>query len=145
MIDWTGHVKVTVFDGPMEDGVVKEVREFHNLVTTDGKNLLLSALGGTSAKITDMAWGTDNFVVLPLAVTNHTLGTENSRKAVTNSAKSSDLHWVTRCYLNPGEANVHIYELGWFGAGNVLIARVAYDHTKTSAESILIERTDIFA
>lgn len=142
-LKWSGHIRVTV---RYADGT-EEVEEFENLITDAGLDLLASALGGVDSEIKYVAWGTSNTAP---ASGDTTLVAESGRKVVTSQAAGSTGAYVTTVYLAPNEANVAIEELGWFAGASasatadsgVLVARTLYSHTKTSLESITIERTD---
>jgi len=146
---WSGLVRVTIT--PLDGGPV-EVSEFPNLITTDGKNLVRDALRGvtTDLAIKYLGVGTDN--TAPSAG-QHTLIAESMRKAVTSQSTPGNGQTKTTVYLSGTDANVGINELGWFagplatgsaGSG-VMVARVLYAHTKTSLESIQVDRTDTFS
>jgi hypothetical protein len=140
---WAGHIKVTV---RYEDGH-EQVDEFENLITDVGLDLLVSALNGVDAQIYYLAWGTSSTAP---ATTDTTLVAESGRKAVTSAVAGTTGAYVTTVYLSPSDANVAIEELGWFAGSTasatvdtgVMIARVLYSHTKSSLESITVERTD---
>lgn len=129
----------------------KGTRRFKNLITDVGNNLMRDVLGGfvTDGRIYYCAIGTSS--TAPAAGQTQ-LVAESFRKAITaydNTIGTGQIKETT--YIAPGEANVSIQELGWFagsgatGAANsgVMIARTLYAHTKTSGESISIQRTDV--
>lgn len=150
--NWYGKVKFTVYEGPMEDGVVKEEITLYNQTTDVGKTLLASAFGGVDARTKVVAWGTGTTAV---SSAHTALATESGRKDVSGyAAGASTGQYITNCYIAPTEGNIHIYEIGWFGGATAskdtagsgtMIARVLYDHNKLSTESIYIQRTDTIA
>ena len=149
---WAGDILVIVRDdktGRFRPGT----RRFKNIITNLGKNLMRDALGGyiSDAKIRYLGVGTSNTAV---AATDTQLGAENMRKAVTSYDNTVGTGAnKTTVYLAPGEANISIQELGWFATASatatansgVMIAHVLYNHTKTSGESISVQRTDTFS
>lgn len=149
---WSGDILVIVRDaktGRFRPGT----RRFKNLITNAGKNLIRDTLGGfvSDTKIRYLGVGTSNTAV---AATDTQLGAENMRKAATayDNTVGTGAHKTTT-YLAPGEANISIQELGWFATASatasansgVMIAHVLYNHTKTSGESISVQRTDTFS
>ena len=145
---WLGSIRVVVRDkrGRFAPGG----KTFHNLITDAGTNLMRDILGGfvTDGKIRYVAVGTSSTAP---ATGQTQLVAESFRKAVTqydNTVGTAQVKTVV--YLAPGEANIAIQEIGWFaGTGatasantGVMIARVLYAHTKTSGESININRVD---
>ena len=88
------------------------------------------------------------------AVGQTTLVTETARLALTTKVKGGTGVVTSTVYLGPAVAVAppNIEELGWFsgstagaGAGTgIMISRVLYSRTKTSIESLQIERVDKF-
>ncbi len=145
---WRTNIRITARD---LDGRILDVREFHNIITNDGLNLIRDGLSGviTDSQIKFVAIGDDNTVPL---VGDTALGNETFRKARTSFTTPADGRVNTVHYIAPAEAVGTIEELGWFagtaagaGAGTgEMIARVLYSRTKTALESIQIERLDTF-
>lgn len=145
-VGWQGHVTVTA---RQPDGSLT-VERFRNLITNAGLNLLRDALGGyaTDGQIKYVALGSG--ATAP-AASDTGLALEEFRKAVTSQSAPATGELLTRLYVAPDEATTFtIRELGWFagpaatstpGSG-VLVARVLYERTKTSLESLQIDRTD---
>jgi len=114
-------------------------------ITQDGLDLLRDAMkGANNAKITYVALGSSSTAP---QVTDHTLGNETFRKAVTsytNGASHGEI--LINMYLAPGDAvGNNIQEIGFFGGSTatsaantgVLIAHGLYTHNpKTNLESI---------
>ena len=146
---WHTNVKVTVFD---LDGNIKDVQEFHNLITTVGLGMFIDMLNGSIAdgEIHYMGVGSDNTAP---ALTDTTLGTETFRKVYTTQAEVTTISLKTTVYIDPSEAIGAIEEIGWFaGAGDlsgadsgIMVSRVLYSRNKTALESMQVERTDSIA
>ena len=146
---WTTNVKVTVFD---LDGNIKDIQEFHNLITTVGLGMVIDMLDGAVAdgEIKYMAVGSDNTAP---ALADMTLGTEAFRKIMTTQTQPTASSLLSTVYVSPSEAVGVIEELGWFagaaaGAGadsGIMVSRVLYSRNKTALESIQVERTDTIA
>ena len=144
------NVKVTAFDLA---GDILDVREFKNLLTTVGFNMMRDGLygpgGAQDLEIKYMAVGDDNTAP---TIADTTLGNETFRKARTSQSKPADAQQRYVQYIAPGEAVGVIEEFGWFagaaaGAGadsGIMVSRVLYSRTKTALESLQIERTDTF-
>jgi len=140
------NVKITAFD---LDGNVKDVQEFHNLITTVGLGMLIDMLDGTVAdgEIKYVAIGSNNTAP---ALTDTTLGTETFRKIMTTQTQPTATSLLSTCYIVPSEAVAANEELGWFagaaaGAGantGIMVSRVLYSRNKTALESLQVERTD---
>lgn len=144
------NVKITAFD---LEGNVKDVTEIKNLLTTVGLGMVIDVFQGLVAdgEIKDMAWGSDDGTILPLAITNTTLGAETSRATMTTQAEASAISLLSMVYLSPATAVGAIEELGWFagpladGIGpdtGIMVSRVYYSRNKTALESLQVERTD---
>jgi hypothetical protein len=115
-------------------------------ITNDGLNLMAAGLMGTNnSKITYVALGTSSTAP---TVTDHLLGAEIFRKAVTSYAVGvSPGELVVNMYLAPGDAvGDNIQEVGFFGGSTatakantgVLVARGLYVHSsKSNLESIV--------
>lgn len=124
----------------------------HNLIVTTGLGLARDAiLGNESFLIAQVGLGAgpDAPVVGDVA-----LGDERVRADILAREQIGSDTALTTAYVAPGIANDFIIkELGWFGGSlatevidtGVLISRILYDHTKTSLESIQIDRQDTFA
>ena len=140
------NIKITVYDLA---GQVKEVKEFHNLITTVGLNMIRDALYGdvSDCEIKYVEVGTGNTAP---ALSDTALDAYLFRKAVTTTSKPANYQMTTVCYIAPEEAIGAIEEIGWFcgaaaGAGQgtgILLSRVLYSRNKTALESLQIERTD---
>ncbi len=144
---WVTNVKVTTFD---LDGNVKDVQEFHNLITTVGLGMLIDVLWGSVAdgEIKDMAVGDDNTAP---TLADTTLGNETDRWTMTTQAEITVTSLLSTVYIAPSEAVGVIEEIGWFaGAGadgvgpdtGIMVSRVLYSRIKTAVESLQVERTD---
>lgn len=146
----TTNVKVTVFD---LEGNIIDVQEFHNILTTVGKNMQRDGLQGvvTDLKIKRLGIGGTNTAP---AVGQTTLFSEFFRKAITSYAPGATGILVTTTYIAPYEANTpKVEELGWFCGvdatdtvdSGIMISRVLYSRQKTELESWQVERTDTFS
>jgi len=144
---WTTNVKITALD---LDGNVKDVTEFHNLITTVGLGMVIDFLWGAlgDGEIKDMAVGDDSTAP---ALTDTTLGNETDRWTMTSQAEASTTSLLSIVYIPPADAVGAIEEIGWFaGAGcdgvgpdtGIMVSRVLYSRNKTALESLQIERTD---
>ena len=146
------NVRITVRD---LNGKILEVKELHNLIPTVDLNMLRNAYYGdvTDCQIKYMGLGSDDGTILPLAITNTTLGAETFRKILTSRSKPANGQIKTTVYIAPAEATFaligSIKEIGWFsGVGavigfntGILSSRIFYSRNKTSIESIQVERT----
>lgn len=150
MWEWTTNVKVTVRD---LDGKVKDIQEFHNIITTVGLGMIIDMLWGDVAdgEIKDMAVGDDDTTPV---IGDTTLGNETDRWVMTTQAEASTTSLLSMVYIPPADAVGAIEEIGWFaGAGcdgvgpdtGVMVSRVLYSRNKTALESLQIERTDTIA
>lgn len=149
MYKWVANVKIIVRD---LEGTVIDVKEFHNLITTVGLNMVRDLWEGliSDGETKYTAVGDDNTAP---TIADTTLGNETFRKAVTSFTEPGDGQLTTVTYIAPAEAVGLIEEIGWFsgvgaGAGvdsGILISRVLYNRNKTALESIQIERTDEIA
>lgn len=147
---WTyrGRVKITARD---LSGVIIDVVEFDNLITTDALNMMRDGLYGdvTDMEIKYLAYGDDNTAP---AVGQSDLINEVARKARTSQSKPAAGQQTYVQYIDPSEWIDQIEELGWFagaaagaGAGTgIMVSRVLYSRNKTALESLQIERTDTF-
>lgn len=165
IFEWKANIRVVI---RALDGTILGVKELHNLIPTVSLNKVRDFWEGliTDGKIIDGAVGRDNTAP---ALTDVGLGQETFRKAVTSFSEPANGQLLTTVYISPSEAVGLIEELGWFtnfavddfwlaenddfimtegsdhiifeGAG-VLFSRVLYNRTKTSVESIQVERTD---
>ncbi len=144
---WITNVRITAFD---LDGNVKDVTEFHNLITTVGLGMVIDFLRGAlgDGEIKDMAVG--NVSTAP-ALADTTLGNETDRWTMTSQAEASVTSLLSIVYIPPTDAVYQIEEIGWFaGAGadgvgpdtGIMVSRVLYSRNKTSLESLQIERLD---
>lgn len=151
------NVRITVRD--LEGNILEQV-VLKNTITNLLFNLYRDALAGDlthkdDLKIHYLAIGDDDGTILPLAVTNTTLGNELFRIPIVDDDATVLAQYWTQYYLAPSEAVGWIREVGWFageaadpwggGAGKdsgTLIARLFYLHDKTTLESIQFERTD---
>ena len=144
------NVKITAFD---LDGNVKDITEIKNLVTTVGLGMVIDFFQGLVAdgEIKDMAVGSDDGTILPLALTNTTLGAETDRWTMTTQAEASTTSLLSIVYIPPADAVYQIEEIGWFagpaadGVGpdtGIMVSRVLYSRNKTALESLQIERLD---
>lgn len=144
---WITNVKVTAFD---LEGNVKDIQEFHNLITTVGLGMVIDFLWGAlgDGEIKDMAVGDD--ATAP-ALTDTTLGNETDRWTMTTQAEASTTSLLSVVYIPPADAVGQIEEIGWFaGAGadgigpdtGIMVSRVLYSRNKTALESLQIERLD---
>jgi len=144
---WVTNVKVTAFD---LDGNIKDVREFHNLITTVGLGMVIDFLWGAlgDGEIKDMAVGNDSTAP---TLADTTLGNETDRWTMTTQAEASTTSLLSIVYIPPADAVYQIEEIGWFaGAGadgvgpdtGIMVSRVLYSRNKTSIESLQVERLD---
>ena len=132
-------------------GVIIDVVEIKNLITTVGKNLIRDGLNNV-ATISDIMIkyvevGTGNTAPV---VADTTLDTFLFRKVMTSRSTPSD--GVTKCivYIAPSEAVAALKEIGWWAgasaggaeASGVMVSRILYTRNKTSLESLQIERLD---
>lgn len=147
---WTWRGDIEIVHRDLAGRTIKVARR-KNLITNLGLNLVRDLLDGTA---TDT--GGINYVALGSGSTapaagDTALANETFRKQVTQQATAGTGKLTTTLYVAPSEAVGAIAELGWFigatavaGSGR-LVARVLYEHTKTSAESLTISRTDTLA
>jgi len=151
------NIRITVRD---LDGNITEQVVLKNTITNLLFNLYRDALAGDLANILDMkiyhqAIDDDDGTILPLAVTNTTLGNEVYRIPLTSDSKPAVGQYNTVFYLAPALGVGWIREVGWYagiasldwggGAGKdtgTLIARVYWVRNKTDLESIQFERAD---
>ncbi len=143
---WTGHITITVRD---LNGVILEVVEKENLITTVAFNMIRDVLAGdvSDGEIKRMALGDDNTAP---ALADTILGNETSRYTLTSSTKPSAGQWRSVFYVFPASSVAQIEEIGWFagaaaGAGadsGILVAHILYSRLKTNLESIQVERLD---
>ena len=143
------NVKITVKN---IHGEILETKEFHNLITTVGLNMVRDLWEGLIAdgELKYVGVGDDNTAPTTADVW---LGNETFRKILTSSSEPGDGQLKTIVYIDPSEAIGTIEEIGWFsgagaGAGantGIMISRVLYSRIKTALESIQIERTDTIA
>ena len=137
------------------DGNVTSVTETHNVVTNAALDLFAEALRGTDVsalEIDFLAVGTGAATGANApAATDTALVNEVFRKQTTFQAGGTN-RMTTITVLSPSEANVSITELGWYGGNatsssgsGTLLARVAYTRSKTSAESLQVNRQDTFS
>lgn len=148
-LGWRGFVEVRRL---LDDGRVGDVVDaFPNLITNGGLDLLAGGLlDGRSTALRYLAVGTGTAAA---AVTDVALGAETARFALQTPTRPGVGQTLSRAYLTDQQAVGTIRELGWFaGAGatatagsGVLVARVAYSHTKGGGESLVIDRTDTIA
>jgi hypothetical protein len=146
---WAGQVRVVRRD--LSGRVIGE-QLLHNLITDAALDQLAGLLiaAPVDTEIKYLAWGDD---ATPPTGADTVLGNELGRKIVTAQEAGSTGQSITTVYLGPADANEAIAELGWYagataGAGKdsgLLLARVLYSHTKTTLESIQVERTDTIA
>jgi len=146
---WKSNVKITVRD---LEGRILDVKEFPNLLTNVGFNMVRDLLNGAIAdgEIKYMALG--DGATAP-AVTDTILGNETFRKIMTSQVNGGTGELVSTVYVSPSENNVQIEEIGWLagagaGAGSpsgIMVSRVLYSRLKTAFESIEVERTDSIA
>ncbi len=145
----TTNVKVTVFD---LEGNILDVQEFHNILTTVGKNMQRDGLQGvvTDLKIKRLGIGGSAAAVDPAQTK---LVSEFFRKAITSYTPGATGILVTITYIAPYEANTpKVEELGWFCGvlatdtkdSGIMISRILYPRQKTGLESWQVERTDTF-
>jgi hypothetical protein len=143
---------ITVVRRDEESGLVV-VDSFHNLITNVGKNL---DRDGYSGAITDrtLKWvGVGTGTNAP-AATDTALGAEALRVAMTSYASGSAGVLTSTANVAPNQlVGTAIGELGWFAGASAtatpgsgaMVARVLYSHTKTSTESLSIQRTDTYS
>lgn len=146
---WRTNIKITIFD---LDGNIKEVTEFHNLLTTVGLNMMRDVLNGdiTDGKIKRLAWGDD--ATAP-AIGQTQLISEQGRQAITSQTAGATGVLLSSVYLAPATAVGWIRELGWFAGvdaddtpnNGIMIGRVLYSRNKTNLEAIQVDRTDTIA
>lgn len=144
---WEGLITVTV----ERAGEILRRDDFHNLITDAG----LSALAGTLGGI-DLAGGVTWIAVgsgtTPPTAGDTKLANETFRKFHTSHTLTGP-SMRTHLYLAPADAVGQINEIGWFTGpsatsakdSGIMLARVLYSHTKTSLESVTIQRTDTLA
>ena len=151
------YIRITVRD---LNGNILEQTILKNTITNLLFNLYRDALAGDLTHKDDLeihyqAIGDDDGTILPLAVTNTTLGNEIFRIALISSSKPAIGQYKTVFYLAPSEAVGWIREIGWYsgtaaqawggGAGKdtgTLHARVFWVRNKTNVESVQFERLD---
>jgi len=145
------NIKITAFD---LEGNIKDVQEFHNLITTVGLNMVRDALHSVGdvadCEIKYVEVGTGNTAP---ALADVALDTYLFRKVMTSTSKPAD--GQTRCtvYIAPTEAVDALEEIGWWAgtaavagqATGIMVSRVLYSRNKTALESLQIERTDTIA
>tara|TARA_Y100000591_G_C21844319_1_gene707717 strand:- start:2308 stop:2775 length:468 start_codon:yes stop_codon:yes gene_type:complete len=137
------------------EGNVKSVEQTHNVVTNLALDLFSEALRGTDVsklEINFLAVGTGAATGGNAPSASDTaLVNEVFRKQTTFQAGGTN-RMTTITVLGPSDANVAITELGWYGGdatsssgSGTLLARVAYSRSKTSSESLQVNRQDTFA
>ncbi len=155
-----GYIRITVRD--LEGNILERV-VLKNTITNLLFNLYRDALAGDlvhkdDLKIMRFAIGDDDGTILPLAVTNTTLGNEIYRiDTPTSTSKPAIGRYRTVWYLPPAipAGGGWIREVGIFsgtaaavwgaGAGKdsgTLMARVFWVRDKTTLESVQFERLD---
>jgi len=167
MIKWIHNVKIIARD---TEGRILDIREFHNLITTVGLNMVRDFLYGDVAdgEIKEFALGDDNTAP---ALTDTKLGNETFRKVLTSHSKPANGQIKSIVYVAPAEAVGQIEEIGFFASRDLILAedsdplttetsdrliregtdsglmisRVLYSRLKTNIESIQIERVDTIA
>jgi hypothetical protein len=150
---WHGHIEIIVRDEASKRRRIITHARFENLIVNTGKNYIRDVLRGVypTKGITYVALGSSSTAV---NAADTQLGSEQTRKALTVAQTASSTGQViSTVYFAPGEANSFtIAEIGWFagstatGTANsgVLIAHVLYSLSKTSTQSLQINRTDQF-
>lgn len=145
---WRSNVTITV----RRSGVIVAQTQLHNLIVTSGLGLARDAiLGNESFLIEQVGLGANPDAPV---VGDTALGDERVRADILAREQVGSDTALTTAYVAPAIANDFVIkEIGWFGGSlatevidtGVLISRVLYDHTKTSLESIQIDRQDTFA
>lgn len=123
-----------------------------NTITDDGLDHLVAALFSTTydGAIKYVAIGDDNTTP---TTSDTTLGSEQFRKAVTDQTLGAVGTLDTVVQYSPSEGNFTIEEIGWFAGASAtsasdsgtMISRILYSKTKTSEESLQIDRRDILS
>ncbi len=163
LIKIMGYIRITVRD--LEGNILERV-VLKNTITNLLFNLYRDALAGDLGNIEDLkierfAIGDDDGTILPLAITNTTLGNEIYRMDTpTSTSKPAIGQYQTVWYLPPAipAGGGWIREVGIFsgtaaavwggGAGKdsgTLMARVFWVRDKTTLESVQFERLDKIA
>jgi len=143
-IPWHGDIEVII----SQAGKIHR-QQFHNLITTDGKNLLRDALLGLAIDLQVKYVAVGNGTAAP-DVTQHMLVNELFRKPITSSSQGGDGQANGITYIAPYEANFTIEEIGWFAGSNastnansgVMIARALWHKDKSDRMSLQISRVD---
>lgn len=138
-----GEVKVTIRDA--KTGRIKSVDHFKNMVVTTGKRSIAAGLAGDSNKGYASYCAVGTSTVAP-ALTDTQLAAEIARKLISVRATNGNTAVFTT-YFGTSEANGTLREAGLFGESTasgtansgVLIARVAINRTKSSADTLTIE------
>ncbi len=146
-IAWKTNIRVIAVN---LQGEVIDVREYHNLLMSVGKNMFRDSLKGTVTDLQIKRLGIGGNATAP-AVGQTTLVSEFFRKAITAQDEGATGVLVTTTYIAPYEANTpKIEELAWFAGAlatatpnsGIMLSRVLYSRQKTELESLQIERTD---
>lgn len=116
-----GHLDILLRD---INGTIKTKMSVPNLVVSTGKNAIAARLIGTTTPVmSHMAVGTDSGLILPLATSNTTLGSQlGSRVALTSSTALNNIVTYS-AEFNVGVSTGAIVEAGIFNsltAGSML-------------------------
>lgn len=131
--EFTTDVHVTLTGA---NGEIKEDFHVKNLITTSGKEFIVSRMTGASAAVmSHMAIGTS--ATAPAAI-NSTLGTEVSRKALTYTNVTGQSIEFSAAYI-AGEGTGAITEAGLFNAASAgtMLNRVTFVTVNKDANDIL--------
>lgn len=140
LIKATGKVKIVLHD---ENGVVKDEREFENLVVTVGKGYITSRMIGTSSGVmSHMEVGTDNTAA---AAGNTALGSAvaasrtslASSTQTTTSTTNDSVQYV--CTFPAGTGTGALVEAGIFNAssGGTMLCRTVFSVVNKGASDAM--------
>ena len=143
--NWNGFFEITITDRDNLEEKIFIKNDIHNI----GKKMIKDVLKGTitDGKIKYLALGNSTSSI---TLSDTQLGNEIFRKAITTYTDNSDFELYTTTNILDTEANGQIEEIAIFAGSTasattnsgIMLSRVLWSYTKTSANSILIKRID---
>ncbi len=133
-IELDTNVHITLLGG---DGSIKKELHLKNLITTVGKEFIVSRMGGSSANVmSHMAIGTNSTAA---AASNTTLGAELTRKALSAAVVTGQSIEYSAVF-GAGEGTGAITEAGILNAASAgtLLNRLTFSVVNKDAADILI-------
>lgn len=136
-------INTFIFQDVLTGYIIRE-NVYENLITTACLTMIAARLAGGSddTDITYGAVGTDDTAP---AISDTTLGTENTRKALASISSSGGVITAVT-FFGASDANAVLKEFGLFGNGataaadsGTLVNHVAIDEEKTSSETLTVE------